>query len=69
MADEKPTILQPFRLRHRVEPLEFALADAPLERTAINVATPELQPLRRRKRGDPSPPKNVAMPWKKPWDR
>jgi hypothetical protein len=79
MADEKTTILQPFKLRRPIELQEFALAAfypqtrssaaASLKRTAIGLTTPELQPLRGRKRDDPSPPENVAKPWKKPWEK
>jgi hypothetical protein len=74
MADEKQTILQPVKLRRRIELREFALATlypqtrsraaAPHKRTEGFIPAPQ-----RRNRDDPSPPENVAKPWKKPWDK
>ena len=74
MADEKATNSEVIRLRRRIELRDFALAafyprtqsGTPLP--AITAAAPEVPPLQRRQRDNPSPPENVAKPWKKPWD-
>ena len=72
MTDEKAKNVEVFRPRRRIELRDFALAEFyPRIRSAIPlpaVATPDVQPLQRRQRDNPSPPENVAKPWKKPWD-
>jgi hypothetical protein len=75
MADEKATNSESIRLRRRIELRDSALAASyPRTRSgtplpAITAATPDVPPLRRRQRDNPSPPGNVAKPWKKPWDK
>jgi hypothetical protein len=76
MADEKPTMWEPIRLRRRIELREFALAAlypqtrsgaaAPHKRSEGSFPAPQAP---RRKRDDPSPLESVAKPWKKPWDK
>jgi hypothetical protein len=75
MADEKATDSEVIRLRRRIDLRNFALAKfypryqsgAPLP--AITVTNPIAQPMQRWQRDNPSPPENVAKPWKKPWDK
>jgi hypothetical protein len=76
MADEDPTMWERIRLRRCIELHECALA-ALYPQTRLGAADPHRRTegsfpapqAPRRKRGDPSPPKNVGMPWKKPWDQ
>jgi hypothetical protein len=75
MADEKATNLDVIRQRRRNEPRDFALAafyprvQPAIPLAALTVATPDVEPLQGRQRDHPSPPENVAKPWKKPWDK
>jgi hypothetical protein len=75
MADEKATNLGFLRPRPRFEHHDLALAafypqtKSAIPLSAITGATPAVQPLHRRERDNPSPPENVAKPWKKPWDK
>jgi hypothetical protein len=76
MADEKVRNLEVLRPLPRIELREFALAAyyprtapvAPLL-AAIAVAAPGVHPLERPQRDNSSPLRNVAKPWKKPWDK
>jgi hypothetical protein len=72
MADEKMTYLELIKPRRRIEVRDLALA-AFYPRTQstapIPAITPDLQFLQKRQRDAPSPPENVAKPWKKPWDK
>jgi len=72
MADEKVTNSEAIRLRRRIEVRELALA-AYYPRTHSTTPLPALIPrvqfLQKRPRDAPSPPDNVAKPWKKPWDK
>jgi hypothetical protein len=72
MADEKVTSLEVIKPRRRVELRDLALAAFyPQSRstTPLPAITPDMQSLQKRQRDHPSPPENVAKPWKKPWDK
>jgi hypothetical protein len=72
MADEKVTGLGVIKPRRRFELRDLALAAFyPQTRSAtpLRAITPTMQSLQERQRGNPSPPENVAKPWKKPWDK
>jgi hypothetical protein len=72
MADDKATSLDVIKLRRRIELRDLALAVVyPQTRSTspLPAITPGLQPLQKRTRDYPSPPENVAKPWKKPWDK
>jgi hypothetical protein len=72
MADEKATNLEAIRLRRRIEVRDLALAalyPRTQSTTPLAAITPHVQFLQRRQRDAPSPPENVAKPWKKPWDK
>ena len=72
MADEKVTSLEVIKPRRRVELRDLALAvfyPQIRSTTAIPVVTPVTQSLQKRPRDNPSPPENVAKPWKKPWEK
>jgi hypothetical protein len=72
MADEKVTDLEAIRLRRRIEVRDLVLA-AYYPRTQSTTPLPAIPPgvqfLQKRQRDNPSPPENVAKPWKKPWDK
>ena len=72
MADEKVPRLEVIKPRRRVELRDLALATFyPQSRstTPLPAITPDMQSLQKRQRDHPSPPENVAKPWKKPWDK
>jgi hypothetical protein len=72
MADERVTSLEVIEPRRRIELRDLALAAYyPQTRstTALPNITPDMQSLQKRQRDNPSPPENVAKPWKKPWDK
>jgi hypothetical protein len=75
MADAKVSSLEVIRPQGRIELRDLALAafypqtrsTTPLP--ANTPATPAMLSLQRRLRDNPSPPENVAKPWKKPWEK
>jgi hypothetical protein len=75
MADEKVASLEVIRPGRRIELRDLALAafypqtrsTTPLP--ANTLATPAMLSLQKRQRDNPSPPENVAKPWKKPWEK
>jgi hypothetical protein len=72
MADEKVASLEVIRPRHRIELRDLALAAFyPQTRstTPLPANTPAMLSLQKRQRDNPSPPENVAKPWKKPWEK
>ena len=72
MADEKVTILEVIRPRRRIELRDFPLAAFYPQSQSTNplpAITPDMQSMHPRRSEDPSPPENVAKPWKKPWDK
>jgi hypothetical protein len=72
MADEKVTNLEAIRLRRRMEVRDLALAayyPRTQSTTPLPAITPRVQFLQKRQSDTPSPPENVAKPWKKPWDK
>jgi hypothetical protein len=72
MADEKVTYLQVVKPRRPIEVRDLALAafyPRTKSTTSIPAVTPDVQSLQKRQRDDPSPPENVAKPWKKPWEK
>jgi hypothetical protein len=70
MADEKVTNSEAIRLRRRIEVRDLALAVYyPRTQIPLPAITPHVQFLQQRQRDAPSPPENVAKPWKKPWDK
>jgi hypothetical protein len=72
MADEKVTSLEVIKLRRRIELRDLALAafyPHTQSTTPLPAVTPDIQSLRKPQRDNPSPPENVAKPWKKPWDK
>jgi hypothetical protein len=72
MADEKVTSLEFIKPRRRIELRDLALAAFyPQTRstTPLPGMAPGMQSLQKRQRDNPSPPENVAKPWKKPWDK
>jgi hypothetical protein len=72
MADEKVTYLELIKPRRRTEVRDLALAAFYPRTQSISplpVITPDVQFLHKRQRDNPSPPENVAKPWKKPWDK
>jgi hypothetical protein len=71
-ADEKVTSLEFIKPRRRIELRDLALAVVyPQTRstTPLPAVAPGMQSLQGRQRDNPSPPENVAKPWKKPWDK
>jgi hypothetical protein len=72
MADDKVTNLALIRPRPRIELRDLALAayyprtQSPTPQPAI---APDVQSLQKRQRAYPTPPENIAKPWKKPWDK
>jgi hypothetical protein len=66
MADENATNLEVIRLRRAAF---YPQTQSGTPRPATTPATPDEKALRRRQRDNPSPPENVAKPWKKPWDK
>jgi hypothetical protein len=73
MAEEKAPNLGIIRLRHRIEVRDLALAAAYPQAQSATTPLPLIIPhgpsLEKRRRDNPSPPENVAKPWKKPWDK
>jgi hypothetical protein len=72
MAEKKVTSLEFIKPRRRIELRDLALAAFyPQGRSAtpLPAITPDMQSLQKRRRDNPSPPENVAKPWKKPWDK
>ena len=75
MTDEKVTNLEHIKLPHSVELRELALAAFyPQSHSSTGPVNQKLadrlQALQRwQQRDNPSPPENVAKPWKKPWDK
>jgi hypothetical protein len=72
MADEKVTSWEFIKPQRRVELRDLAIAAFyPQTRstTPLPAIAPYAQSLHKRQRGNPSPPENVAKPWKKPWDK
>jgi hypothetical protein len=72
MADEKVSSLGVIKARSRIEIRDLALAAYyPQTRSTIPLPaiTPDMLSLQKRRGDDPSPPENVAKPWKKPWDK
>jgi len=72
MADEKVTSLEVIKPRRRIELRDLALAAFyPQTRSTSPLAaiTPAVQSLQKRQRDNPSPPENMAKPWKKPWEK
>jgi hypothetical protein len=72
-ARGKVTNLAAVRLRHRVEVRDLALAaaypQAQSATTPLPLTIPNVRSLDKQRRDNPSPPENVAKPWKKPWDK
>jgi len=69
MADEKVTNLEVIKPRGRIEVRDLALATY-YPRTESTTPLPAITPdVRKRQRHNPSPPENIAKPWKKPWDK
>jgi hypothetical protein len=72
MADEKVTYLQVVKPRRPIEVRDLALAafyPRIQSTTPVPAVTPGGQSPQKRQRDAPSPPENVAKPWKKPWDK
>jgi hypothetical protein len=72
MADEKMRGLEVIKPRGRFELRDLALAAFyPQTRlsTSLPPVAPDMQSLQKGQRVSPSPPGNVAKPWKKPWDK
>jgi len=72
MADEKLTYLQVFKPRRPIQVRDLALAafyPRTQSSTSIPALTPGVKSLQKRPRDNPSPPENVAKPWKKPWGK
>jgi hypothetical protein len=72
MADEKVTSSEFIKPRPGIELRDLALARFyPQTRstTPLPAIGPYAQSLQKRQRDNPSPPENVAKPWKKPWDK
>ena len=72
MADEKVADLEVIKPRRRIELRDLALAAFyPQTRstTPLPANTQAMQSLQKRQRDNPSPPENVAKPWKKPWEK
>jgi hypothetical protein len=72
MGDEKVTSLEVIKPRRRIELRDLALtAFYPQTRstTPLPAITAAMQSPQERQRDNPSPPENVAKPWKKPWDK
>jgi hypothetical protein len=73
MAEEKVTNLAAISLRRRIEVGDLALAAAYPQAQSATTPLPHIIPnvrsLEKRGRDNPSPPENVAKPWKKPWDK
>lgn len=73
MDEGKVIHLAATRVRRRIEVRELALAAAYPQAQSATIPLPLIGPyvrsLEKRRRDDPSPPENVAKPWKKPWDK
>ena len=72
MADEKVANLEVIKPRRRIELRDLALAAFyPQTRstTPLPANAQAMRSLQKRQRDNPSPPENVAKPWKKPWEK
>jgi hypothetical protein len=72
MNDEKVTNKEATNPRRRIELRDIALAafyPRTQSTTPKPAVTPDVQSLEKRQRDNPSPPEEVAKPWKKPWDK